>query len=321
MKLNRILAPLFLLFTAASAEAVVVRGVVSEVPDGQSIVVTSGGRKLNVLLRGVAAPALNQEFADVSRAHLASLIQDQAVEVHFSQLQQEYVIARVVFNQADVSLQIIRDGAVWFDRVGNHSMTDEERALYSEAERLARTERRGLWTDGSPMPPWEWKRAQAAKLAPPVLRTHKPKPAKSLESEDIMQSTRAAGPANPAKTHEATVTTSRPKPGSKPLNVPGQDFNFQSYFTRDRVSIVYFYADWCPACRSFNPIMDAVNAQIPDMQVLFMNIGDWNTPVTRRYNVNSVPYLMIYDKDGSLLAEGHSAKTWLQQAIAQKAGK
>ncbi len=320
MKLNHILAPLFLLFTAVPAEAVVVRGVVSEVRDGQTIVVTSGGRKLNVLLQGVAAPLLNQEFADVSRTHLANLVLDQSVDVHFSQLQQEYVIARVVFNQTDVGLQIIRDGAAWFDRVGNHSLTNEERALYSEAEQLARTEMRGLWTDGSPMPPWEWKRAEAAKQAAQRLAAYKPRPrpANSLDSADIMLSKRAGFSAG---THGNSVSTSRPKPTAKPLNMPGQDFNFQSYFTRDRVSIVYFYADWCPACRSFNPIMDAVNAQIPDMQVLFMNIGDWNTPVTRRYNVNSVPYLMVYDKDGSLVAEGRSARTWLQQAMAQKAGK
>jgi len=320
MKLNRIFAPLFILFTAVSAEAVVVRGIVSEVRNGQSIVVTSGGRQLNVMLQGVAAPVLNQEFADVSRTHLANLVLDQSVDVHFSQLQKEYVIGRVVFNQTDLGLQIIRDGTAWFDRVGNHSLTDEERALYSEAERLARTEMRGLWTDGSPMPPWEWKRAEEAKQAAQRLTTYKPRrrPANSLDSADIMLSKRAAVPARP---HDATAAASRPKPSARPLNVPGQDFNFQSYFTRDRVSIVYFYADWCPACRSLNPVMDAINLQVPDMQVLFMNIGDWNTPVTRQYGVNSVPYLKIYDKDGSLVAEGRSARTWLQQVMAQRVSK
>jgi thiol-disulfide isomerase/thioredoxin len=116
-------------------------------------------------------------------------------------------------------------------------------------------------------------------------------------------------------------SSSTPKPTAKPLNMPGQDFSFQSYFTRDRVSIVYFYADWCPACRSLNPVMDAINIQVPDMQVLFMNIGDWNTPVTRQYNVRSVPYMMIFEKDGSLVAEGRSAKAWLEQALAQRMGK
>ena len=91
-----------------------------------------------------------------------------------------------------------------------------------------------------------------------------------------------------------------------------------SYFSPDRISVVYFYAEWCPACRGLSPIMDAINAQVPDMQVLFMDIGDWNTPVTQRYNITSVPHLKIYDKSGSLLAEGRSANAWLQQAMAER---
>jgi endonuclease YncB( thermonuclease family)/thiol-disulfide isomerase/thioredoxin len=316
MKLNRILAPLFLLFAAVSVEAVVVRGIVTEVRDGQSVVVLVGGRKLNVQLRGVAAPVLLQEFGGPSRQHLSNLILDKPVEVEFSQLQSEQVVARVIWNDLDIGLQLIRDGAAWFDKVGNHSLTNDERTLYAEAERLARTEMRGLWSDGSPMPPWEWKRAQKARSEAPVLTTYKRRSGSSLETEDILMSKRAAVAARPAAGSRSGIST--PKPTAKPLNTPGQDFNFQSYFSHDRVSIVYFYADWCPACRSFNPIMDAVNAQIPDMQVLFMNIGDWNTPVTRRYNVNSVPYLMIYDKDGSLVAEGRNAKSWLLQAVAQR---
>lgn len=315
MKLNRLFIPLFILFTAVSADAVVVRGVVTEVRDGQSIVVMVNGRKLNVQLRGVAAPVLLQEFGDLSRAHLANLILDKSVEVQFSQLQSEQVVARVIWNDLDIGLQLIRDGAAWFDKVGNHSLTNDERMLYSEAEGLARTEMRGLWIDGSPMPPWEWKRAQVAKFEARAT-TYKARSASSLETEDILLSKRAVVPSKPPSGSSGGRST--PKPTAKPLNSPGQDFNFQSYFTRDRISIVYFYADWCPACRSFNPIMDAVNAQIPDMQVLFMNIGDWNTPVTRHHNVSSVPYLKIYDKDGSLVAEGRSARTWLEQAMVQR---
>ena len=316
MKLNRILAPLFILFTAVTAEAVVVRGVVTEVRDGQSIVVSVGGRKLNVQLSGVAAPVLIQDFGGLARLHLSNLILDKPVEVQFSQLQSEQVVARVIWNDLDIGLQLIRDGAAWFDKVGNHSLTNNERALYSEAERLARSEMRGLWSDGSPMPPWEWKRAQEARREAQVATTYKTRSASTLETADIMLSKRADVPSR--TTFASPSTRALPKPTAKPLNVPGQDFSFQSYFTRERVSIVYFYADWCPACRSLNPVMDAINAGIPDMQVLFMNIGDWNTPVTRQYNVRSVPYLMIYDKDGSLVSEGRNAKTWLQQALAQR---
>jgi hypothetical protein len=57
--------------------------------------------------------------------------------------------------------------------------------------------------------------------------------------------------------------------------------------------------------------MAKINRDAPDIQVLFLNIGDWNTPITNRYNITSVPYLRIYDKNGSLIAEGREARNWL----------
>ena len=59
--------------------------------------------------------------------------------------------------------------------------------------------------------------------------------------------------------------------------------------------------------------MEQINAGVSDMQVLFMDIGDWNTPVARQHGVSFVPYLKIYDKSGSLVAEGRNASSWLQQ--------
>ncbi|MFZ0063746.1 MAG: thioredoxin family protein, partial [Pyrinomonadaceae bacterium] len=111
---------------------------------------------------------------------------------------------------------------------------------------------------------------------------------------------------------------SLPKPNEKPFNQPGEDANFQRYLTSGRVTVVAFYADWCPSCRSWAPLLDAVNADFPDMQVLFMDIGEWDTPVTEKYDVQSVPHFKIYNGVGSLLVEGPAAKDWLRQAIAQR---
>jgi endonuclease YncB( thermonuclease family)/thiol-disulfide isomerase/thioredoxin len=314
MKLNRILIFLFLLFAVAPANALVLRGVVSEVRDGQSMVLTTGGRKLVVVLKGVDAPELKQEFGDVAQQHLASLILDKAVEVDFSQLEGEHVVGKVFCNQMDIGLQVIRDGAAWYDKTSGYSLTEVERGIYAEAQQAARNELRGIWKDGSPMPPWEWRRAEIWKASMRDTAPRK-KAGGGLQSEDLMFARRAPVPNGPAN---SKGRRSSPKPSLKPLNRPGQDADFMSYFSPERISIVYFYADWCPACRGLSPVMDAINAQVPDMQVLFMDIGDWNTPVTQRYNITSVPHLKIYDKGGNLVAEGRSANTWLQQAMAER---
>lgn len=312
MKFTHILILLFLLFSAAPASALTLRGTVSEVRDGQSLVVMNGGRKLTVILQGVAAPELKQEFGDVAHQHLASLILDKGVEVDFSQLQGDHVVGRVFCNQLDIGLQVIRDGAAWYDKASGYGLTEAERSVYAEAEQAARNERRGIWQDGSPMPPWEWRRAEAAKYAPKI--TGKKKDGRGLRSEDLLFSGRTPGANAPANSNGRRSSA---KPSAKPLNRPGQDADFSSYLKQGRITIVYFYADWCPACRQLTPVMDEINARIPDMQVIFMNIGDWSTPVTRQYSVTSIPHLKIFDKDGNPVAEGRAARAWLQQAMAQ----
>ncbi len=309
MKIALSLVPLFLLCFAAPANAVVLRGVVSEVTDGESMVIISNRQKLTVVLKGVDAPELAQAFGDVARQHLASLILNKPVEVDFSELTAGHVVGKVICNQVDIGLQLIRDGVAWYDRKSLDNLTEPERGGYVAAEQAARRDLRGLWQDGTQMPPWEWRRAQAAKQAGTV--TYKNGRGRSLQAEDTLFLKSQPAPGTPGHSKGRSALA---KPSVKPLNTPGQDYDFRPYLTQGRVSIVYFYADWCPACRKLGPDMDAINAR-PDMQVLFMNIGDWDTPITQQYSITSVPYLKVYDKSGNLIVEGRDARAWLQEAL------
>ena len=310
MKISRTFFFLFLLALAAPANAMVLRGLVSEVPDGRSVVVVSNGRKVTVFLKGVDAPELKQEFGDVARQHLASLILNKAVEIDFSELTGASLIGKVFHNQIDIGLQVIRDGAAWYDVKNEHRLMEVDRGIYAAAEQAARSELRGLWQDGSPMPPWEWRLAEVQKgFATPGPAVQKSDRG-TLSSEDLLFARR-----RPVAAPGSSKGSGRlPKPSQRPLNTPGEDVDFSAYLTQGRISIVYFYADWCPACRKLTPFMDQINAGSSNTQVLFMDIGNWNTPVARMNGVTFVPYLKIYDKSGSLVAEGKGARAWLQQA-------
>lgn len=314
MKLSTFLLPAALLLSSvAPARAVVLRGVVIEVRDGQSVVVLSGGRKFTVVLRGVDAPELAQDFGEASRQHLAYLVLDKTVEIDFSQLEGDHVVGKVICNQLDMGLQVVRDGAAWHDKANRKSLSEAEWNVYMAAEQLAREEARGLWQDGTPMPPWEWRRAQASKNSfQPVYKSGN---GRGLSSEDLAFARRAS---SPNSLSGAANSAMMPKPTAKPFNTPGQDADYRNYLTQGRVSIVYFYANWCPACRRITPLMEELNLRIPDMQVLFMDIGDWGTPVAQQNGVSFVPYLKIYDKNGSLVADGKSARAWLAEAMAQR---
>ena len=60
--------------------------------------------------------------------------------------------------QRDVNLALVREGMCWWYRKYAGEQTLVDRALYEDAEKRAKTGRRGLWSDPDPVPPREWRR-------------------------------------------------------------------------------------------------------------------------------------------------------------------
>ncbi|MGB7925164.1 MAG: thermonuclease family protein [Pyrinomonadaceae bacterium] len=158
------IAFLTLLCLALPASASTLQVRVVEVQDGKTIFVEHIGRRVKVVLKGADAPELDQPSGDVARQHLSSLVLGKDAVVEFTGMAyRSHFVARVFLDETDVSLQMIRDGAAWFDRSYEKDMNPAERRLYAESERAARNECRGIWQDPAPMPPWEWRQAKAIK--------------------------------------------------------------------------------------------------------------------------------------------------------------
>ncbi|HEY9284440.1 MAG TPA: thioredoxin family protein, partial [Pyrinomonadaceae bacterium] len=150
------------------------------------------------------------------------------------------------------------------------------------------------------------------------------------------QSARRARPAGGLSTEEAIINRiaaapsagKGPKGGSGaagpkqqlswPLNRPGRDIDFSPYLGRGRKTLVYFYADWCPACRATSPGMKAINLIYDDFEVIALDIEQWGSPVAARHGVNFVPYLQIYDEGGELFAEGNPAGQWITDEVRRR---
>ncbi|HKS30203.1 MAG TPA: thermonuclease family protein [Pyrinomonadaceae bacterium] len=183
--MRRILAIAFLALLCLSlkTDAKILIVSVVEVQDGRTIIVENSGRRMKVILKAVESPELDQPMGEVARKHLADLILGKQVSVELTGMDygSRFFIAKVFSSEVDVSLQMIRDGAAWFDRQYEKETTDEALNLYVEAERAARSESRGIWSDPQPVPPWEWRQAKAAEqksqtAAPaPIIRASAPR--------------------------------------------------------------------------------------------------------------------------------------------------
>ena len=70
----------------AVAQAATLQAKVTEVPSGNTIVVSNINRPLKVRLKGIAPPEVGQRFADAAREHLKALVFDKAVFVEYTDL-------------------------------------------------------------------------------------------------------------------------------------------------------------------------------------------------------------------------------------------
>lgn len=131
----------------ASAEPVL------RVKDGDSIVVSSAGRKVNVRIADMDAPELGQAYGVQARDALVSLVGGR--EVHLELVGGDVyrrIVANVYVEGRDVAAELVGQGLAWVRRA------------YAPAARLIRLEddaraaRRGLWADANPIPPWVWRK-------------------------------------------------------------------------------------------------------------------------------------------------------------------
>ncbi len=64
----------------------------------------------------------------------------------------------VLVDGQDVNLAQVKAGMAWFYRYYQKELSVENRQRYAQAEDKARANKKGLWQNKSPLPPWEWRR-------------------------------------------------------------------------------------------------------------------------------------------------------------------
>lgn len=132
-------------------------GRVTRVIDGDSLQIqVAGAGPVEVRLHGIDAPEWNQPHGRRARWELFRLVGYRRVELT-SRTTDTYgrLVATVYRDGHSVNAEMVRRGYAWWYRRYAPSESGLERA-----EEAARFQRRGLWRDDDPLPPWEWRRRQ-----------------------------------------------------------------------------------------------------------------------------------------------------------------
>lgn len=129
-------------------------GRVVGVSDGDTIEVMRAGRAVRVRLQGVDCPESHQAYGTRAKQFTSELAfgKTVAVQVHGTD-QYGRILGEVILPDGrSLNRELVRNGYAWWYR----RYSDD--AVLQQLEEEARRERRGLWRDKNPTPPWEFRR-------------------------------------------------------------------------------------------------------------------------------------------------------------------
>ena len=103
---------------------------------------------------------------------------------------------------------------------------------------------------------------------------------------------------------------------------PGQEIDIKGFVRTGQTTIFDFYSEYCPPCRRISPLLKQLDQKRQDIVVQKVDINrpgvrgiDWASPLTRQYNLSSVPHFKIYDASGELKLEGQEAYSEIMRLL------
>ena len=129
------------------------------VQEGDRITIYHAGRNETIYLKDIDCPQLKQPYGKQARRTTAAIIGGREVLVRGLQrtAKGRKTAEILLHNGRNVGHELVKEGLAWARR------DSEEGKRLAQVEELARAERKGLWSDPNPVPPWKWKAKGKAK--------------------------------------------------------------------------------------------------------------------------------------------------------------
>ena len=75
---------------------------------------------------------------------------------------------------------------------------------------------------------------------------------------------------------------------------------------KQKNSIVYLWADWCPPCKKFGPIYKNAAKKLKEKNIVFYKVDvdedkNYFQTITQEYEIEGIPTLLFFNSDGALL--------------------
>jgi endonuclease YncB( thermonuclease family) len=135
-------------------------GKVVHVADGDTVTVLDADKvQHKIRLHGIDAPEKGQAFGTKAKEALAEKVHEKTVRVVWKE-KDRYgrIVGDVHLGDRNINIEMVQDGFAWWYR----AYAPKSKTLEA-AEAEAQKEKRGLWHDKNPEPPWEFRKHEREK--------------------------------------------------------------------------------------------------------------------------------------------------------------
>ena len=134
-------------------------GKVVSVTDGDTIKILSNGTQVKVRLFAIDCPEKGQPWNKKAKQYTSLLVLHKTVTVlPVDEDRYGRIVAWVIFEEINVNKALLRAGLAWHYRQYSND------SLLTALEMEAQMEKKGIWSEPYPVPPWAWRKMRRNNL-------------------------------------------------------------------------------------------------------------------------------------------------------------
>jgi endonuclease YncB( thermonuclease family) len=135
----------------------IISGTVSKISDGDTLTIINSDKKLvKIRLYGIDSPETKQKFGSDSKEFLANKINGKYITVDVIDIDRyKRSVSRIFLDDLDINRAMIENGYAW---VYSQYCKIPERAEWEQLQETAKADKKGLWQEENPIPPWKWRK-------------------------------------------------------------------------------------------------------------------------------------------------------------------
>lgn len=100
------------------------------------------------------------------------------------------------------------------------------------------------------------------------------------------------------------------------VNQSGKRIKLKSILVPEKQNVLFFHASWSKTSSRYKVELSRWQEKHDDTVIHLVDVKTLKSPVSKQFKLKSVPYFLIYDKEGKLAESGQAAQNTVAKMLA-----